>query len=125
MGIYIIPFAGTMIVMSIVSACVVLVMLSTRRRGERNALIWSVMALVYGTLGFLLAPYSLILPNRFATPGIVCGGMGLFAWFAARAVRLHRQHHNKAYNGPKCVACREPIKAGDKYCKRCGWQQPM
>jgi hypothetical protein len=28
------------------------------------------------------------------------------------------------YEGPKCVACREPVEPGITFCPHCGWTQP-
>jgi|ERR1051325_1056075 hypothetical protein len=65
--------------------------------------------------------------------GLVAAGVGSLLGYVARRFRrpsfLFRprapEERSEPYQGPQCVACREPIEFGATLCPKCGYTQPQ
>jgi hypothetical protein len=109
------------LVMSVISSLIVVVLICTPLRGKYYACIWSTIALATGLLGAGLAHF-ILLPTTSTWSGIIFGSLGLSLWFNARNPKPRVEP--ATYDGPRCVACRQPIETGTNLCPACGWTQP-
>ena len=61
----------------------------------------------------------------YAANSVAFGLAGALLGFLLRLIRPRKPEQSSApYQGPRCVACSEPIEFGVTFCPKCGYTQP-